>query len=345
MNVNKLDKFKGSLIGLTIGDILGYPLRGKMRTKIASEFNFFENNKDFEDFENFLLDNKRKFKTYTNNTQLALHLSEALIKGNGFNIKQILREFLIWLEDPPIGSCYGTISTMKKIKDGVLWSKAASNSGGSGTLSRAVPIGLYYGKDINQLRIAAKKSSSLTHTHPAASIGAIILARTIAYLITKTKETGFSIDDFSNELISSISNSAINDKIKEEYIENLYKLISNLSTSEESGLIKFSQIGVNSPYFIEDYLGKAFIHPYAMSTVFCSLFLFLKNRTSFKKCILTFASSGGGSTVGAVGGALAGAYFGYSEIPNNLLKFVKNRKKILNIAERLFNKFEANIYK
>jgi ADP-ribosylglycohydrolase len=345
MKSDYLNKFKGTLIGLTIGDILAHPFRGKLRTEIASEFNFFENNEDFEEFEKFLLNNKRKFKTYTNNTQLALHLSEALIKANGFDIKQILREFLIWMEDPPIGSCYGTLSTMKKIKNGVLWNKAASNSGGSGTLSRAVPIGLYYNKDLNQLRIAAKKSSSLTHTHPAASIGAIILARTIAYLLTKTKETGFSIDDFSKELISSISNSAINDKIKEEYIENLNKLTSNLSISVQSGLIKFSQIGVNSPYFIEDYLGKAFIHPYVMSTVLCSLFLFLKNRASFKKCILNFASTGGGSTVGAVGGALAGAYFGYSEIPHNLLKFLKNRKKILTIAERLFNKFETKIYK
>ncbi len=345
MKVNYLDKFKGTLIGLTIGDILGYPFRGKLRTDIASEFSFFENNNNFEDFETFLLKNKKKFKSYTNNTQLALHFSEALIKGNGFDIKQILREFLIWLDDPPIGSCYGTLSTIKKIKKGIRWDKAASNSGGSGTLSRVVPIGLFYCRDLKQLDIMAEKSSFITHSHNAASIGAILLARTIAYLLTKIKEMPFSIEDFSNKLISSILNINGNDNIKEEYIDNLYKLINNLSVSVESGLIKFSQIGVNSPYFIEEFLGKAFIHPYSMSTIICSLFLFLKNRASFKKCILIFASAGGGSTVGAIGGALAGAYFGYSEIPNNLLKFIKNHKKILTIAERLYNKFEANKYK
>ena len=125
-----------------------------------------------------------------------------------------------------------------------------------------------------------------------------------------------------------------------KFIVLLKKLKSNLDIPIESGLIKFSQAGVKSPYFIEEYLGKAFVHPYAISTVLCSLFIFLKRLTSFKECIFELATAGGDSdTVGAIGGSLAGAYFGMKNIPSDLVKLVKNHKKILKLSENLYSAF------
>ena len=116
---------------------------------------------------------------------------------------------------------------------------------------------------------------------------------------------------------------------------------SNLNIPIESGLIKFSQAGVKSPYFIEQYLGQAFVHPYTISTVICSIFIFLKRLTSFKECIFELATAGGDSdTVGAIGGSLAGVYFGLENISPDLIKLVKNNKKILNISEELYSKFK-----
>jgi poly(ADP-ribose) glycohydrolase ARH3 len=346
MTVNYLDKFKGTLVGLEIGDILGYPLRNKTRNEIVSEFNYFATVRDLDDFETFLLKNKKKFDTHTNNTQLAFHIAEALIEANGYKIKSVLKQLLFWLDDPPIGSCYGTFSTIKKIKKGRSWNQASSHSGGSGTLSRVAPIGLFYHTDPYQLVQVAKKSSLLTHTHPATTIGTIIIARAIAYLISKSSDTPFSIDEFSNTIASSFSDlKNIDQKIQEQYTKHLYKMMMNLSMSVNSGLIKFSQIGVKTPYFIEEYFGKAFVHPYAMSTVICSLFLFLKNRSSYKECLFNFVTAGGGSTVGALGGALAGAYFGYSKMPDPLLKLVKNLKYPIKIAIKLFNAVRPSIRK
>ncbi|MCK4381028.1 MAG: ADP-ribosylglycohydrolase family protein, partial [Candidatus Lokiarchaeota archaeon] len=97
---------------------------------------------------------------------------------------------------------------------------------------------------------------------------------------------------------------------------------------------------VKSPYFIEQYLGQAFVHPYTISTVICSIFIFLKRLTSFKECIFELATAGGDSdTVGAIGGSLAGVYFGLHNIPTDLIKVVKNNKYILRICEELYNKF------
>lgn len=329
METNLLDKFQGCLLGVAIGDTLGHPFEGKLRSKIYTYF---------DDFEEFFKKNKYIFRTYTDDTQLTLHLAEALIKGNGFNLDYIIREFVNWLDDPPVGPGYGCISSIRKLKYGVEWKQAASKSGGNGTTMRIAPIGLFYNKDIRALKTAAIKSSRITHSHPAASAGAIVIARAIAFLLDKTPEIGFSTDEFFDVIINSISNSQ--DDIWEEFIEILNKLKINLDMPIESGLIKFSQAGVKSPYFIEEYLGQAFVHPYAISTVVCSIFIFLKRLSSFKECIFELATTGGDSdTVGAIGGSLAGAYFGLQKIPLDLIKVVKKNNKIMKTSELLYNAF------
>ncbi|MFX1392067.1 MAG: ADP-ribosylglycohydrolase family protein [Promethearchaeota archaeon] len=330
MNIDYLDKFQGCLIGVAIGDTLGHPFEGRLRSDIYSHF---------ENFEKYIQNNRNLFKTYTDDTQLTLHTAEALIRGNGFNLNNFISEYIKWLDDPPIGPGYGCISSIRKLKYGIPWEKAASNSGGNGTSMRISPIGLFYSNNLKGLKTAAIKSSTITHSHPAASAGAIVIARSIAYLIDKNPKTRFSVDDFFNAIKSSISGSQ--NEIWEEFIGILNKLKSNLDLSIESGLIKFSQAGVKSPYFIEQYLGQAFVHPYTLSTVTCAIFIFLKRLDSFRECIFELSTAGGDSdTIGAIGGSLAGAYFGLTNIPNNLIRLVKNYNTILKIADSLYKKFK-----
>ena len=330
MKVDYLDKFSGTLLGVSIGDTLGHPFEGMIREKIYSYF---------KDFKHFIQNNKRLFKTYTDDTQLTLHTAEALIQGSGFNENNFIREYVNWLDDPPIGPGFGCISSIQKLKYGIPWKKAASNSGGNGTAMRVSPIGLFYCKDIKSLNSAALKSSVITHSHPAAAASAIVIARAIAFLIDKSIETSFSVEKFFETIISSISGSR--EKIWEEFIKILNRVKNNLNISVESGLIKFSQVGVKSPFFIEDYLGKAFVHPYAISTVACAIFVFLKNLNSFEDCIIQLATAGGDSdTVGAIGGSLAGAYLGLRNIPEDLINIVKEHKHILKVSEQLHLKFK-----
>lgn len=330
MKTDYLDKFSGTLFGVAIGDTLGHPFEGVIRDAIHSYFT---------NFKEFLQTHKKLFNTYTDDTQLTLHTAEALIQSSGFNLENLIREYVLWLDDPPIGAGYGCLSSIQKLKYGIPWQEAASNSGGNGTTMRVSPIGLFYCKDIKALQTVALKSSIITHSHPAASAGAIVIARAIAFLINKSSEKGFSIDDFFVDIISSISNSQ--EPIWEEFIEILEKVKQNLNISIKSGLIKFSQIGVKSPYFIEQYLGKAFVHPYTLSTVACAIFIFLNRLESFEECIYELATAGGDSdTVGAIGGSLAGAYFGLNNIPFELRKLVKNHKYIQKLSESLYNKFK-----
>ena len=76
----------------------------------------------------------------------------------------------------------------------------------------------------------------------------------------------------------------------------------------------------------------------------CSIFIFLKSLSSFQRCIFELATAGGDSdTVGAIGGSLAGTYFGNNNIPIALAKMVKNYKKILKLSEDLHYKFTKRL--
>ena len=333
--INYLDKFKGTLFGVAIGDTLGQPFEGWLREKILAKV---------QNFGEFLKTNKKSFKTYTDDTQLTLHTALALIEGSGFDFDYFIREYVNWLDDPPIGPGYGCLSSIQKLRYGISWQDAASNSGGNGTVMRVAPIGLFYCKDISGLMKAAYNSSIITHAHPATSAGAIVIARAVSYLVEIDPSDGLDYHEFIEILIKSISDS--NEPIWNEFIEILKKVESTIGIDLEPGIIKFSQAGVKSPYFIEQYLGKAFVHPYAMSTVACALFIFLSTLKSFENCIYALAGAGGDSdTIGAVGGSLAGAYFGFDNISGELVNLVKKRSDILEIANNLFLTFEEKYLK
>jgi len=326
MKINHLDKFKGALIGTAIGDTLGKPFNGQTRAEIHSKF---------EDFETYVLKHRRKyFKGYADNSQLMLHIAEALIQGKGFNMNYLLRELIKWLDDPPEGEAFSCISSIRKLKRNISWKKVSTDSGGSGTLARTTPFALLYNTDIDTLSDLAELSSSITHSDPAATGSSVLFARAVAYLIEQSPEQRFLLDHFLEQLVIAISNSK-----KErwnELISYLEELSKYFDLSIEAGLIKFSQIGVSSIYYIQEYLGQAFIHPYAISTMICVLFIFIKRLDSFKNLIFSISTAGGGATAAAVGGALAGAFHGYSNIPEKLIKLVKNKNYILNVAERLY---------
>ena len=327
---NYIDKFQGCLLGVAIGDTLGKPFEGKLREGIHSQFSAFGK---------FVQENKKLFDTYTDDTQLTLHTAQALIDGNGFKLDSLIAEYVEWLDDPPIGPGYGCISAIRKLRYGVPWKEAASNSGGNGSAMRVSPIGLFYMNNMKALKEAAIGSSVITHSHPAASCAAVVVARAIAYLVKQTPKLGFSVDEFFRELLESIQDSQ--EEVWQEFIVILQKVKDNLNVPLISGLIKFSQIGVYEPYFIQEYLGKAFVHPYALSTVACSLFVFLKTLNSFEDCIYALSTAGGDcDTIGAIGGSLAGAYFGKDNTPDRLIKLVKNHKKILKIASKLHDTFQ-----
>ncbi len=320
------DKFIGTLLGTAIGDTLGVPFEGQIREQII---------RYFDDFDDFIDKNRSIFRTYSDDTQLTIHTAKAIIKANGIEEKSLIDEFIKWLDALPIGPGFGCLSSIKTLRNGVPWKQAASNSGGNGTAMRISPIGLFYSNNIEQLKKAASLNSNITHSHPAAEAGARVVASSIAFLLYKDPNKGFSINEFFQTIINVISDKK--DRIWEEFIEILNDLQTNLDMDLIDGLKKYAQIGVKSPFYIKSLENKCFVHPYTISTVVCALFIFLKNLDSFKKCIYILPTVGGDTdTCGAIGGSIAGSYFGFKNIPEKLIALVQNSKEIIQLGKELY---------
>lgn len=324
------DKFVGTILGIAIGDTLGHPFEGRIKEEI---------DRFFDDFDKFIDNNPSLFRTYTDDTQLTIHTLKAILRSNGIEEKTLIDEFVQWLDDPPIGPGFGCISSIQKLKNGFKWRAAASNSGRNGTAMRISPVGLFYSDNLEQLKKAASLNSCITHNHSGAEAGARVVAAAIAFLLDKDQNDGFSVEGFFSALKSVISDEK--DPVWVEFVDILNDLKGNLGISYVEGLKKYSQIGVKEPYYIKRLENKCFVHPYTISTVVCSLFIFLQNLDSFQKCIYILPTSGGDTdTCGAIGGSMAGAYFGFKSMPEKLINLVKNSKNLIQLSKDLYRLFK-----
>jgi poly(ADP-ribose) glycohydrolase ARH3 len=170
---------------------------------------------------------------------------------------------------------------------------------------RIAPIGLFYFDSSSKQEEVAKESSAITHTHLLAKEGCWLLARAIGMaLIEKEKE----------EIIKELSNVS-----KPPYKTALqYATFINI---ESTPLYYPSKMGIDST--ILNSLPAAFYS-----------FLFNSN---FREALIYSINLGGDTdTLGAMCGALAGAYWGINEIPSNWLDKLEDMEYIKELAEKLF---------
>ncbi|MHA1269881.1 MAG: ADP-ribosylglycohydrolase family protein [Candidatus Helarchaeota archaeon] len=312
-------KFKGCIIGTAIGDAYGEPFEGFLRPQIERVGNL----------------NSKYRGRYTDDTQLTLAIANSLIESKGFNIDNLIKHFINWLYEPPIGPGYGCLKAIHNLAKGL---RSPSNSGGNGTAMRVSPIGLFYCKEdqLNQLKEYAKESSLLTHDHWAATAGSIIIARAIAYVVNKNKIDRYDFIDTLSTFIDEPEFKQLSIFLKE--------LKGYFDIPAKDALKDLGLKGVESP-FIEIFddpmiKGKGVISGYTIPTVLCAIYTFLLTPEDFLKSITEVILAGGDTdTTAAICGAISGTYNGYEKLPEFLINGLKDKQRIISIAENLYKTF------
>ncbi len=249
---------------------------------------------------------------YTDDTSQAICLAESLIENN-FDTKDQFTKYKKWLvdgyatpfEDRSYGAGQHTFKVLTLLTENTLPTAITDNpkAGGNGALMRTAPIGILYHKNTANLVEHSLKSAIVTHNNTIASWSCVILNTFIHF--------------------------ALNNKHKSNYCEQL--LSTNTNIPEELQVL----LKTNFNEITQDEIP---VNGYAINTLTISLHAFFTTN-SFKECVTKSITIGGDTdTQGAVAGALAGAYYGYDEIPkvwkNNLIK----HDYIKNLAERLYQK-------
>ncbi len=311
-----LDCFKGALLGTAAGDALGMPVEGWTAEQIKYQYGVLED----------MVDSRAGRGTYTDDTEMMIALAESLIRMEKVDKEDLARSFLDnfhqWRGYGP-----GTRRILDLLRNGTGVNEAAltvfpGGSYGNGSVMRSAPVGLFYSDKPDLLRRASYEQSRVTHYHPVACEGAYLQARVIAIMIEKRHVSrDFDPAETLSELFDSVSKQG---RIFYQALKNVRMLLRKFP--DESEVVSLLGNDVTA------------LHSWP-----AALYSFLSHPGSFEDAVVYAVNLGGDSdTIGAMTGALAGAFHGAAAIPERWINALedgdKGRSHISMLAQRLFKK-------
>ena len=176
---NFYDKVVGSLIGLAVGDALGAPLKDNRRLnrRLLKKPAFMKSSVVCDPIVDMIGGGPFNLAPgeWSNETSMAIALSESLIRCNGFNEKDLLLRFADWLKRGKYshrGECFDLDQTTQiAILDSL---QSGNPFGGSydpeltghGSIARVAPVAMFYNEDPKSAFHVVTQQSRLTHADP-----------------------------------------------------------------------------------------------------------------------------------------------------------------------------------
>jgi len=295
-------RFEGCLLGLAIGDALGAPFEGKPAEDM---------NRQYRNALDFIEDPPPGELRYTDATQMAIGVAESLVKCRRINERELGKRFAANYS-PQRGYGAGSKVVLEAMLDGRDHKALAANhfpggSFGNGAAMRVAPVGLMFRHNLKQLWKEARLSALPTHVHPLGIEGAQILA--LAVGIASTTDT-FDREEFFTNLLGKCSSLEYRDPLRRAAqlsdVRDL-ALLGNGIEATSSVVTAIAVFGL-SPHSYEETIGNAIL------------------------------LGGDTNTIGAMAGAISGAYLGHAAIPNHLLENLEDREQGRTYLEILASK-------
>lgn len=317
MAKDRLDSFRGALLGTAVGDALGMPVEGWSPTSITRQYGEIHE----------MLPARLGRGTYTDDTQMMIALAESMVRCQQVNGKDIANTYVKFC-DPRRGYGGGALRALRRISNGISWRESGvgdfpGGSFGNGGAMRIAPIGIVYGSgDMERLRKVVETAVYCTHTHPLGIDGAVCQARAIGIVA--------QIDPASGHLSNTTVLQALHDAI--------------LTDEFHAALDHIAQLLQKTAVSVEEVVSRLGHGVAAIEAVPATLYAFLAHSQSFEEALVYAVGLGGDTdTIGAMTGALSGAYLGASQIPARWIDALEDgkygRSYIGQLAEQLFHVF------
>jgi ADP-ribosylglycohydrolase len=314
-----LNKYKGCLLGLAVGDALGAPVEFMSFVEIKNKYGE-EGIQDFDSWGGY------RAGYYTDDTQMALATARGCIKasekwksdGVFEHTPYVYREYLKWLEtqnDPSQRRAPGN-TCLSALNSGIMGTieNPINESKGCGGVMRTAPVGLVFGRDVAFLEGA--RFAAMTHGHPSGYLSAGSLAELISWILEE-KELKEAIAECKKTLV-----------LYEDYEETLKKVELADRLSSDSIQVQDAIAAIGEGWVGEEALGIA---------IYCAL----KFDDDFKGGVIAAVNhSGDSDSTGSITGAILGTLLGVKAIPTSWLESLENAEDIENIASEMFRIFK-----
>ena len=286
--------FAGSALGAFIGDALGMPVEGWSAEAIKAKYGTLSD----------LYSGRFPAGWYTDDTEMMISLLEALVAAQGLDQPAIAARFLANFH-PERGYGGRIYGLMDRLAAGEPWDRVGTDSFGNGSAMRVAPIGFFFYDDLDQVAQAAAAQAVITHTHPEALAGAVVQAGAVALAL----QAGLKRRPVDQA----------------EFLKQLTKLSSRYDPSFAERLPGLAGLAPGPAGNIPAQVRLQFeCNVKAVEAVPPALASFLYTH-SFSEAVIFAVNLGGDTdTIGAMAGAVAGAYYGQDGLPQNWLDRLEN---------------------
>ncbi len=304
MQVTLISKFLGCLKGSALGDAIGeLAFRARSRILLDAEIEISHHLR------------------YTDDTAMAISVAKCLIEKGAIDPEYLGALFHEeYSVDPWRGYASGPPSIFRRVEsEGIKYAEAATElfggtgSFGNGSAMRVAPVGLFFPPD--ELYDRARESALPTHTHELAVDGAAVQAKSVSLALAMQPEDGFPRKYFLGELARFARTDVFRAKIA---------LIEDLAASDTPDTSSARELG-----------RSVAVHESLPFAIYC----FTKYPDSYEECIhCAVLNRGDRDTLGAMAGAISGAYLGESAIPEKWRRKLEQRDLFEKLAHSLFEK-------
>lgn len=307
--MDKLDKFLGCLVGLSVGDALGTTL--EFTTYGQAQANPLV---DIVGGGPFNL----PAGCWTDDTSMALCIADSLIEKQGFDANDIMEKFCNWFHkgyNTPYGHCFdigiGTVSALRHFKNNGTFIDD-KDAAGNGVIMRLAPIPMVFYSDLVKCHDHCKTNAKMTHPSPQGIACSVYMGWIISSLLS-----GMSKKDVLEGP----------DSDKWAYFETDPEMSRNAT-----GGITEKTYREKKPGAPGGIIGSG----YVISCLESALWAF-ETTDNFKDGALKAVNLGNDAdTTGAVYGQIAGAYYGLSGIPDEWVKKIVKIDEIKLRAKQLY---------
>ncbi len=313
------DRFRGALLGTACGDALGRPVETWTPKRIHAQHGTL---RDFVP----RVGRRRTTPagTISDDTQLTSWTAEAILQGDDhapFFAKTLANRLR---SIRGIGS--GTRRAITSHQQGTPWWRSGVDSAGDGAAMRAAALGLGFGHDLQMLRRDSTHNVVVTHTNQLAVASGIAQAYAVARL---TRTPPHTLDP--HELLTEIV--AVLDGL--HHVGGIERRPS--AGGQWTRLVdRITELGA----MLELDPAEAFAHThngaYVLEALPAALWSFLSRPEDPEEAVVVAVNGGyDADTVGAMAGALAGAYHGASGLPSRWTHTVEGAAELTDLGTRL----------
>jgi len=303
-----VDRFRGCMLGLAVGDAVGSPFEGVDGYGIFTTFGRAIDIVAHPPVEEL---------TYTDDTEMMIGVAEALIEAGACETESLAQAFGRNY-DPRRGYGMGAKKILQSIKDGqdavhLPDSVFPGGSFGNGGAMRVAPVGLLFHKDLDRTDHEASRSATVTHRHPIGIDGARMIAVAVAMA---ARPDHYDRTAFFAELYGRAQTDEFRERIMTAALQGREISPSSLGHGVEA-------------------------HTSVVTAILC----FDQFRDSFEQTLASAIRAGGDvDTIAAMACALSGARLGAAAIPPHLLDRLENgprgRDYIDGLAVQLYHRLD-----